>query len=215
MRPSSGTSIPRQPHVSGGRSNEMKLPSSARHEAPLLDTRLLCLPGLRSPYPTRQSSRKPHHHPGCPLPPSGRGVCGAARVPVPASRRWGSLLPLLPLQPAPRPFYRPPFLSPAFDSRSRSAARAVGDPHCTSRRSILLALRLQLLLAGRRTLRLPASLFPSDCQRAPPVPTPAAHSRLTPSVTFPGGGRLGTRGFIPCAAARLREALAPAPTLSS
>ena len=170
----------------------MKLPSSARHQAPLP-----ARPPLPVSHPPVLPAATPS--PGVPTPAFRTrclrsGPCAGS----PASRRWGSLLPLRPLQPAPRPFYGPTFLSSGFDSRSSSAARAVtvGDPHCTSRRSILLALRPQLLLAGRRALRLPASLFPSDCQRAPTVPTPAAHARLSPSVTFPGGGRLGTRGFI-------------------
>ena len=76
------------------------------------------------------------------------------------SRRWGSLLPLLQLAgripPSAAPI--PSFLFSGFDSRSSSAPRAMGDPHCTSR-------------AGFHPAR-PQASAPSGRPANPPRPSP-------------------------------------------
>lgn len=189
MRPSSGTSIPRQPHVPGGRSNEMKLPSSARHQAPL---------PARPPLPVSHPPVLPEAtpSPGVPTPafrtrclPS--GPCAGS----PASRRWGSRLPLLPLQPPPPP--RAPSTDPAscpLDSIPGPVLRPgpwgtraahLGAPSCSPSGP-------SSFWPARRTLRLPAPLFPSDCQRAPRRPHPGRSRSAKPlGLHFPDAEDLG------------------------
>lgn len=190
-----------------------KLPSSA-------GTRLLCLPGRRSPYLTRQSSWKPHRHLGCPLLPSGCGVCRAARVqspPLPGggdpSSRSSSSLPLQPPPPPRAPSTDPP--SCPLDSIPGPVlppgpwgARTVhlGVPPCSP--SGLIS-----FWPASQTLRVPhpVSLFPSNCQPAPPRPHPGrSRSAKTLGLHVPEA-----EVFIPCAATRIRKASSSAPTLSS
>lgn len=104
-----------------------KLPSCWHQE-------LLCLPGA-APMCLSQSSWKPHRHLGCP--PAFRMQClqsGRAGspfqevgIPPPAPQLLEQPSSAAPTPP-PRPLYGPPFLSSGFNSRSSSAARAVGDP---------------------------------------------------------------------------------------
>lgn len=178
MRPSSGTSIPRQPHVPGGRSNEMKLPSSARHQAPL---------PARPPLPVSHPPVLPEAtpSPGVPTPafrtrclPS--GPCAGS----PASRRWGSRLPLLPLQPPPRPapLLRTPLPVLWIRFQVQFCGQGRGGP----------ALHISALHPARPQAPAPSgrpagpSASPLLCSprtaSAPlAAPTPAAHARLSPS----------------------------------
>lgn len=169
-----------------------KLPSSA-------GTRLLCLPGRRSPYLTRQSSWKPHRHLGCPLLPSGCGVCRAARVqspPLPGggdpSSRSSSSLPLQPPPPPRAPSTDPP--SCPLDSIPGPVlppgpwgARTVhlGVPPCSPRPHLLLASQPD---PPRPSPRFSVPLELPACPSAPP-PWPLTLSQ-DPRVTCPGSGSL-------------------------